>query len=610
VCVYVDILGGYKNNYFMLAPFCNRLFECLLIRKNSVLLQSISKRLLWILKIMKLPIAQHVLFNHINQSNPTLFVDFREESLYDACHFRHAHSIRIEVCEGDGLMRALSHVSKRNKFMLIFVVDDSIDLAVLSNILSASEERITTAASQVNKEPSQLLAWSNFTAVEFVHFTHFFEAYPLCSSLFEGADYPGKRVFKHYSSEIVPNFLFLGSYYDATDEVIMREMRITHVVDATSEHMSQALCASLALTYLHIPVWDMEGVDIAQYFTAVLEFVQQAQALQGRVLIHCRAGISRSSTFVLVHLMHSGRARSLQEALKIVISERPYVLPNPSFRAQLSDYEETLFGTRSFSTDAAMLAFISTINFCWSGIFSAETEHDRIPIIAASQSLNPARLLDEYASPETEAVLRDKPKKTFLKRAAKVSSVGGNSSSNGGTESGVESGGGGGGGGVPVRAKPSFVRPQVGRVKKTTDVDVVVVVNGGKGDVCGVNSAADNSHNNNELVEEVSGGAAGTGACAVKALRSPNTGAAGRKVLSTAHGTTVGHSRRGDDNTISGDGELVHSVVCKIIGVALPPAPPADADLGVLLRDWRLHMSLQESESAVPVENLPPARLM
>eukprot|EP01032_Pedospumella_encystans_P008364 gene8364-9939_t len=544
---------------------------------------------------MKESISHLVLFNHINHSNPTLFVDLRLEDTFKTCHLRNAHLVKLEQCKAGGLISALSHVSKRNSYMLIFVTDASVDNGSFGEVFIEIEELVTQATkSDSTKEASPTLAWSNFSTVEHVDFPSFFEAYPACASLYEGENYPStKRIFKHYSSEIVSGFMYLGSYYDATDEVIMSDMRITHVVDATSEHMSQALATKLNLTYLHIPVWDMEGVDITQYFSTVLDFVQQARVAQGRVLIHCRAGISRSSTLVMVCMMTHGQVKSLQEAVHHVVTQRPYVLPNPSFRDQLRAYEESLFGTSSFATDAEMLAFISSINFCWSGIFAAETDFDRIPIIAASKQLNAVRLQDMFPTEEEKEKNELKPKKPFLIRGPRRPAANSKTSTASATLSEA----------TATDSTEPFPSAKVVISKKAESLR----------DLIRARKVAVQSHDTNAFVPiviptgdvpvvDTANPTAGTGITAARALKSPQSERKSMPVATVASSVRAQASaevKAPESEVFSG--ELVHTVVRKVIGSeAVPPVPPTGAEEGMLLRDWRNNV-----ENMVDV--LPPS---
>lgn len=60
-----------------------------------------------------------------------------------------------------------------------------------------------------------------------------------------------------------------------------------------------------------------------------------------RILVHCRAGISRSASVVIYYLMRS-RGVSYHDALNYLKSKRPIVNPNPWYQRQLLDIERIL----------------------------------------------------------------------------------------------------------------------------------------------------------------------------------------------------------------------------------------------------------------------------
>jgi len=62
----------------------------------------------------------------------------------------------------------------------------------------------------------------------------------------------------------------------------------------------------------------------------------------GGVLVHCYAGVSRSTTIVLAYLM-ARRGMRLAEALALVKAARPAVCPNQGFMEQLRHYERKCF---------------------------------------------------------------------------------------------------------------------------------------------------------------------------------------------------------------------------------------------------------------------------
>ena len=59
------------------------------------------------------------------------------------------------------------------------------------------------------------------------------------------------------------------------------------------------------------------------------------------MLIHCRAGISRSATICIAYLMYAGHF-SLDEAHDYLKRRRPLISPNLNFMRQLAEFETSL----------------------------------------------------------------------------------------------------------------------------------------------------------------------------------------------------------------------------------------------------------------------------
>jgi hypothetical protein len=135
--------------------------------------------------------------------------------------------------------------------------------------------------------------------------------------------------------------------------------------------------------YLHIC---SVAANVAEHFDATNEFIGQAKSANKRVLVHCRAGVSRSASLVLAYLLHSSaaaaRAVSLREALEAVIAARPIICPNAAFRSQLIAYEFSLLNSNSLSSEAEMLRLIQVRSKMYSGDHTSETDLDRMPIQA------------------------------------------------------------------------------------------------------------------------------------------------------------------------------------------------------------------------------------
>lgn len=65
---------------------------------------------------------------------------------------------------------------------------------------------------------------------------------------------------------------------------------------------------------IRIPVSDNENDSIGEHFTTVLNFVEEAKRQNGKVLIHCQEGKSRSCSFAIAYMMKTMNLK-LKDAL-------------------------------------------------------------------------------------------------------------------------------------------------------------------------------------------------------------------------------------------------------------------------------------------------------
>jgi protein-tyrosine phosphatase len=85
----------------------------------------------------------------------------------------------------------------------------------------------------------------------------------------------------------------------------------------------------------------MPSSSIGSYFQDCIQFIDQAIAARGAVLVHCLAGISRSATVVIAYMMASQRL-TLLKATVHVKARRHWANPNPGFVSQLRRFESDL----------------------------------------------------------------------------------------------------------------------------------------------------------------------------------------------------------------------------------------------------------------------------
>ena len=72
-----------------------------------------------------------------------------------------------------------------------------------------------------------------------------------------------------------------------------------------------------------------------------MQFIYECKQNNGKILIHCLAGMNRSATVVVAYLLY-GMGMDLLTAIKHTQQQRGYVLQNLSFRQQLIYYASKL----------------------------------------------------------------------------------------------------------------------------------------------------------------------------------------------------------------------------------------------------------------------------
>jgi protein-tyrosine phosphatase len=122
--------------------------------------------------------------------------------------------------------------------------------------------------------------------------------------------------------------LFLGDRDDARDLKLLKDRRLTHVLNCAEE---EACHFHGSLRYLHLRMKDPDEA-FERLIPRACDFIDEGRTVGG-VLVHCSAGVSRSAATVLAWLVCRGRME-LNKAAEF-LSSRVLTNPDPSFLRQL-----------------------------------------------------------------------------------------------------------------------------------------------------------------------------------------------------------------------------------------------------------------------------------
>uniref|UniRef100_A0A8C4JCA5 Dual specificity protein phosphatase 22-A-like n=1 Tax=Dromaius novaehollandiae TaxID=8790 RepID=A0A8C4JCA5_DRONO len=124
---------------------------------------------------------------------------------------------------------------------------------------------------------------------------------------------------------------------DAEDRETLLRSGVTHILAVHSN----AKPVLEGMTYLCISASDSSSQNLMQHFKECIKFIHECRLRGGGCLVHCLAGVSRSTTVLVAYLM-TVTELSWEGCLAATRAVRSYVSPNCGFQQQLQEYEATL----------------------------------------------------------------------------------------------------------------------------------------------------------------------------------------------------------------------------------------------------------------------------
>ncbi|KAL5199539.1 hypothetical protein ABZP36_020742 [Zizania latifolia] len=176
------------------------------------------------------------------------------------------------------------------------------------------------------------------------------------------------RLDSAFPSEILKEFLFLGSYDNASRSELLKTIGISHILNTVP------LCQNL---YRNSFTYHCLQDEKTLQFDDAIQFLEQCERDKARVLVHCMSGKSRSPAFVIAFLMKT-RGWRLAQCFQWVKERRPQVQLAEAAQQQLIEYEQKFFNS---TVGMPTQSFVPTDSFPSLGFgFPKSSEDVQVPI--------------------------------------------------------------------------------------------------------------------------------------------------------------------------------------------------------------------------------------
>lgn len=136
------------------------------------------------------------------------------------------------------------------------------------------------------------------------------------------------------SVDLIDDGLYLGNLACARDFKTLEQLKVTHVLTIDLVPLPRSILDRTHLTLKFMKLADVPKEDLISHLPESNEFIRQAIANNGTVLVHCYFGVSRSAAVVIAYIMEK-YGLCYEDAFLLVKTKRRFIGPNVGFVAQL-----------------------------------------------------------------------------------------------------------------------------------------------------------------------------------------------------------------------------------------------------------------------------------
>lgn len=109
----------------------------------------------------------------------------------------------------------------------------------------------------------------------------------------------------------------------------------------------------------HILMREGQNEDLTKYLDICVDYIHSVVQSDGRILVHCVAGVSRSASVCIAYLIKY-KHKSLKDAHSHVLNRRPCIFPNFNFWQHLTEFEVRITGKSTVEMMPTVMGMVPT----------------------------------------------------------------------------------------------------------------------------------------------------------------------------------------------------------------------------------------------------------